>query len=254
MVYYVAYRLPLDPEDRIQVEGQLKTLGCRQIRASFWAISKGSLSTAGKILQKYSPVLLRRTREIRKPSLTKEREQRELGSLIVIAYKIDGGMKRVKVRSWLRRSPCLRLCPNVCAFPQRHFLDKTGRLVNAGSFWEYVREFDEDAVIIPRLIIVNGKAVDRLLNETENRVKKEVAHIIDGYKSLVQKVKQNRIDRLHAGKIARALRRRFIIVKKISAFYEEWLKLDLSAMIMKPYPAIRKARFLLEERYGTAGW
>jgi hypothetical protein len=254
MVYYVAYRPPLDFENRMQVEEQLKALGCRQIRGAFWVISKGSLSTAGKILQKYSPTLLRRTREVRKPRLMKEMEQKELGSLIIIAYEATEDMNKMKVRNWLRRSPCLRLCPNVCAFPQKHFIDKTGRLVNAGNFWEYVREFDGNAVIIPRLIVVNSKAVDRLLNETENRVKKETAHIIDGYKSLVQKVKQNRIDRLHAVKIARGLRRRFIIVKKVSAFYEEWLKLDLSAIMMKPYPAIRKTRFLLEERYGTAGW
>jgi len=102
------------------------------------------------------------------------------------------------------------------------------------------------------LIIVNSKAIDRLLNETENRTQKEIAHIIEGYKSLIQKVKQNEIDRLRAVKIARSLRRRFIIVKKVSAFYEEWLKLNLSAVVMKPYPAIRKARFLFEERYGTA--
>lgn len=238
----------------MQVEEQLKALGCRQIHGSFWAISKGSLSTAGKALQKYSPTLLRRTREIRKPSLLKEGEQRELGSLTIIAYKVTEDMNRVRVRNWLRRAPCIRLCPNVCAFPQKHFFDKTGRLVNAGSFWEYVREFDENAVIIPRLIIVNSRAIDRLLNETENREKKEITFIIDRYRSLIQKVKQGEIDRLHAIKIARSLRRRFIIVKKVSAFYEEWLKLNLSAMMMKPYPSIRKARFLFEEKYGTAGW
>ena len=254
MVYYVAYRSPLDSENRTKVEEQLKTLRCRQIHKAFWAISKEGLPTAGKILQQYSPTLLKRTREIRKPSFPKEGEQREPGSLIIIAYQVSGDVERVKVRNWLRRAPCLRLCPSVCAFPQRHFFDKSGRLVNAGSFWEYVREFDENAVIIPRLIIVNSKAVDRLLNETENRTKKEITHIIEGYKSLIRKVKQNEIDRLRAVKIARSLRRRFIIVKKVSAFHEEWLKLNLSAIVMKPYPAIRKARFLLEEKYGTAGW
>jgi hypothetical protein len=254
MVYYVAYRPPPDFENRKQVEDQLKALDCRQIHDSFWAISKGSLSIAGKVLQKYSPVLLRRTREIRKPSPSKEVEQREIGSLIIIAYKVTEDVKRAKVRNWLRRAPCLRLCSGVCAFPQRHFFDKTGRLVNAGIFWEYVREYDENAVIIPRLIIVNSRAVERLLNETENRLKKEITHIVDGYKLLFLRVKQNGIDRLHAIKIARSLRRRFIIMKKVSAFYEEWLKLNLSATIMKPYPAIRKARFLLEEKYGTTKW
>jgi hypothetical protein len=254
MVYYVAYRPPIDPENRMQVEERLKTLGARQIRGSFWAISRGDLSTARKILQKYSPILLRRTREVRKPSLTKEREQRELGSLIIIAYQATENMKREKVRNWLRRAPCLRLCPGICAFPQRRFFDKSGRLVNAGSFWEFVREFDEDAAIIPRLVVVNSKAAERLINETGKRIEKETSNIIEGCKSLFQKARQDEVDKQRAMETARKLRRRFVTLKKIAAFYEEWLKLDLTAMVMKPYPAMRKVRSILEDKYGTTCW
>ena len=254
MVYYVAYKPPLDLENRRQVEEQLRTLGSRQIRGSFWAISKRDLLAARTVLKKLSPLLLRRTREIRKPDLANEKEQKELGSLIIIAYKATKGMKKEKVRSWLRRAPCLRLSPGVYAFPQRRFFDKTGRLVNAGVFWELVRQFDEDAVIIPRLVVVNTKAVDRLVDETGRRVVKETAKIVDGYKTLYQKASQDDVNRQHVVEIARRIRRRFATLKKVAAIYEEWLKLDLGSTVMKPYPAMRKVRLMLEEKYGAPKW
>jgi len=254
MVYYVAYRPPLSAENRRQVEEQLRALGCRQIRGFFWAINKQDLPAARTILQKCSSVLLRRTREIRKPDLANGGEQKELGSLIVIAYKAARDMKKEKVRSWLRRAPCLRLSPGVCAFPHRRFFDKKGRLVNAGGFWELVRQFDEDAAIVPRLVVVNSKAVDRLVDETGRRVVKETAKIVEGYKTLYRKASRDGIDRQRALEMARKIRRRFVTVKKVSAIYEEWLKLDLGSTVMKPYPAMRKARQLLEDKYGANRW
>jgi hypothetical protein len=254
MVYYVAYRPPLDLENRRQVEEQLRTLGGRQIRGSFWAISKRDLLAARTVLQKLSPLLLRRTREIRKPDLANEKEQKELGSLIVIAYKATKGMKKEKVRSWLRRAPCLRLSPGVYAFPQRRFFDKTGRLVNAGIFWELIRQFDEGAVIIPRLVVVNTKAVDRLVDEIGRRVVKEAAKIVEGYETLYKKASQDDVNRQHVVEIARRIRRRFVTLKKVAAIYEKWLKLDLGSTVMKPYPAMRKVRLMLEEKYGAPKW
>ncbi|MBS7615081.1 hypothetical protein KEJ18_05055 [Candidatus Bathyarchaeota archaeon] len=254
MVFYVTYIPPHNLDARSEIENQLKTLGCKRIRGSFWVIGKKSLTMSGRILQGFSPTLLRRIREVRKPVSTKDGEQRELGSLIIIAYQSPDGVARVKARNWLRRAPCIRLCPGVCAFPHKHFHDQTGRLMNAGSFWEHVREFDENAVIIPRLVVVNSRAVDRLLAATEHRVIREVESIIKGYKSLIQKIEQDEIDKIRSVKIVRSLRRRFIIVKKVSAFYDEWLKLNLSTTVMKPYPTIRKSRYLFEEKYGSSSW
>ena len=254
MVYYVAYRPPLGVENRRQIEDQLRTLGGRQVRGFLWAISKRDLMAARAVLQKHSPVLLRRTREIRKPELANRREQKELGSLIVIAYRAAKDVKKEKVRSWLRRAPCLRLSLGVYAFPQRRFFDKTGRLINAGIFWELIRQFDEDAVIIPRLVVVNTKAVDRLVDEIERRVVKETAKIVEGYETLYRKASQDEVDRQHVVEIARRIRRRFKTLKKVAVIYEKWLKLDLGSTVMKPYPAMRKVRHLLEEKYGATSW
>jgi hypothetical protein len=251
MVYYVAYKPPLGVDNRRQIEDQLRTLGGKQIRGFLWAIGKQDLIAARHILQKQMPVLLRRTREIRKPNPANGNEQRELGSLIVIAYKATKDVKKEKVRNWLRRAPCLRLSPGVYAFPQRRIFDKKGRLVNAGGFWELVRQFDEDAAIIPRLTVVNTKAVDRLVDETKKRVVKETAKIIEGYKTLYKRASQDDIDGQRAVEMARKIRRRFYTVKKVAAIYGDWLKIDLGSTVMKPYPAMRKVRQTLEEKYGA---
>jgi len=247
MVYYVTYRLPHDSEDRAKIEKNLVDLGCRKIRASLWAVNKNCLLKADEILQKYTPTFLKRTREIMKPSFSKEEgEQREIGSLIVIACQISGVTDKRKIRKYLRRSPYLLLCSCVYAFPQRYFFDKSGRVVNAGSLLEYVLKFDSNAVMIPRLVIVNSKAIERLLRETEIRIKNEITQIIERYKSLIEKIENNEIDRTNAIKIIRNLEKRFTVIKKVYEIYEEWLKLNLSSVVMKTYSVIRKARFTLE--------
>jgi len=193
---------------------------------------------------------MKRIREIRKPHFTKDLGRSDLGNLVVIAYRINEREEREKVENRLKVAPCLRICRGVCAFPQRQaFFDKNGRLMDASRFYEYVHEFDDSAVMIPRLILVNSEAVERLTEETRRRVERQVRSIIEGFKTLYQRVMRNEIDRRRVLKTARKLRKRFAIVKKMAAFYEEWLNIDLSKAAMKPYPAIRKVKLLFEEKY-----
>jgi hypothetical protein len=123
--------------------------------------------------------------------------------------------------------------------------------MDAARFYEYVREFDESAAMIPRLIFVNSGAVERLTGETRRRVEREVKSVIEGFKVLYQRMMRNEIDRRRVLKTARKLRKRFAIIKRLAAFYGEWLNVDLSKVAMKPYPAIKKVKLLFEEKYET---
>ncbi|MEM2146722.1 MAG: hypothetical protein QW279_15270 [Candidatus Jordarchaeaceae archaeon] len=250
MVYYVIYRPPYDFEDRARIEENLENLGCRQIHPSIWTIDKERLLKAEKILERHSPTFLKRTREIMRPCFSKDGGQKEIGSLIIIACQISGIANKRKFRKYLRRTPYIRLNSCVYAFPQKYFSDKSGRLLNAGSFWEYALKFDSNALILSRLVIVNSTAIDRLLKETEIRMKNETKKIIGRCKSLTEKVENNEIDRTNAIKIIRTLEIRFAIIKKVYEVYEEWLKLNLSSFVIKPYSAMRKARSAIE-RYGV---
>jgi hypothetical protein len=250
MVYYVAYRPPLIRESRLQLTRQLKIMGLKQVRGSLWAVEAKNLSAAKALLQEHSPVIMKRIREIRKPSFTKDLGRGDLGNLVVVAYRIIDRGEREKVENRLKGAPCLRICRGVYAFPQRQsFFDKNSRLIDASRFYEYVREFDDSAVMVPRLIFMNSGAVERLTEETKKRVEREVRSIIEGFKALYQKMIKNEIDRRRVLKTARKLRKRFAVTKRLADFYGEWLNVDLSKAAMKPYPAIRKVKLLFEEKY-----
>jgi hypothetical protein len=250
MVYYVAFKPPPVREIRTQLVHQLRTMGLKQVRGSLWVVEAKNLSAAKALLQEYSPVIMKRIREIRKPSFMKDLGRSDLGNLVVVAYRIIDSGEREKVENRAKAVPCLHISRGVCAFPQRQSLfDKNGKFIDASRFYEYVREFDDSAVMIPRLIFMNSGAVERLTEETKRRIEREVRSIIEGFKVLYQRMMRNEIDRRHVLKTARKLRKRFAIVKRLAAFYGEWLNVDLSKSAMKPYPAIRKVRLLFEEKY-----
>jgi hypothetical protein len=213
-------------------------------------VDNKNISVVARILHKNRPVILKKTRELSRP-VFKEGRLMRLGSLIVIAYKVPRKEMMGKIRNCLRRSPCICLCRGVYAFSQQNKrLDKSGRLVDATRFWEFIQEIDSNAVIIPRIIVVNPEAMEKLLEEAQERVEREVGRIIEGYKSLHQLLIRGEIDSQHATRTAVKLRKSLSIVRKVAAFYEEWLKINLSRILTKPYPIIRKVRSSLPDRYG----
>jgi len=200
------------------------------------------------VLQKNQPVLLKRVREIRRPRFLREKVVGELGSLVVIAYKVPEEAQHEKISNFLKRAPCIRLCRSVYAFYQEHTrFDKDRELVDARRFWDFIREIDEDAAVIPRVVVVNSDSVERLLKEAQERVEKEIDDIVAGYKSLCQKAGTGEIGEQYVHGALPKLNRRFATVRKIAAFYERWLRIDLSKSIIKPYPAMRKFRSLKME-------
>lgn len=248
MVYYVTYKASEELKNMSRIARRLRGLGCEQIRKSFWEVNEENIKTVAGLLQKNFPLILKRTREIRKPSFMKEGGRGELGSLIVIAYRVPKEEKKVKIANLLKRAPCIRLCRGVYAFCQRQErFDRKHELVDARRFWDFICKIDENAVMIPRLIVVSSRSLEIILGRTRKRVEKEIINIVEGYKHLYQKVRKGEIDGRHAAGTAQKLRKRFINVRKVAAFYEEWLRMDLSNVLVKPYPIIRKVRSLIHE-------
>jgi hypothetical protein len=249
MVYYVAYRASNELKNRSQIARRLRALGCTHIRRGFWKVEDSQIDSVMRLLHESYPVIMKRRREIERPSGTKEGQMRALGSLIVIAYK---GSKndRMKVDAALRKSPCLRLCRGVYAFSQGYKQVDTGQeLVDANRFGHFIREVDENAVIIPKLVIDNPDVIDRIVEETRTRIEKAINGIVEGYENLYHKMKQNEGDREYVLSAMRKLRKRFMTVKKVAKIYEKWLRINLSHLMIKPYSRIRKVQSLLDETY-----
>jgi hypothetical protein len=252
MTYYIAYRASNNVKNRSQITRLLRDAGCTRIHRAFWKVEENKIVTVTKILRKNQLTILRRKREIERPSYTNDGKLRDLGSLIIIAYQ-HSQKDRMKIDAFVRRAPCIRIRRGVYAFSQWHpRFDKERQLVDARSFWRFICQIDEDAIAIPRLIIDNPASHDTIVSDIEKRIQNEIAKIMNGHLILYQNIAQGKCNREYALNTARKLRKRFTTVKRVASFYEKWLKLKLSHLLLKPYPPMRKVNALLEEKYEVA--
>ncbi len=249
MVYYVVYRAPRETKDRSLIPRRLRALDCKQLGKSFWEIGEKEekASKILKLLQKNYPVILKRERQIRKPHFVKEEDGvYDVGSLVIVAYRIPKEVKREKLRKFLKRAPCLRLCRSVYAFCHYHSrFDKDNKLVDAQRFQVFLQEMLGEVEVVPRVVIVNLDSVENLLDETKKRIENEVADIIRCCKELYYKILNGELDKQLARNTMTKLNRRFRTVRRIALFYEKWLKMDFSKSLIRPYRAIQKVNSLL---------
>jgi hypothetical protein len=219
------------------------------VHRSFWEIDEEKVNRVLKVLEKNQPILLKRVREIRKPRFVRNKEVSELGSLVIVMYATPKEAKREKVKNYLRKAPYIRLSRSVYAFSQKHSLfDKNNELVDAPKFSAFIKEIREDVKVIPRVVIVNKGSIERLLEETRQRVENNISGINRCCKELYNKALEGEHEARRIRDSLSKNRRRFITVKKVATFYEKWLGLDFSRSLMKTYRAIAKVNSLLNRK------
>ncbi len=240
MVLYVVYRAPIESTARSAIPNRLKELGCQHLHRAFWKIDEKKVRYVLKILENNQPILLKRLREIKNPKHLKKKAFYGFGSLVVVIFALPKGANREKVTNFLRRAPCIRLRRSVYAFSQKHSIyEKEPKLVDAQKLVNFIREMQGNVKIISRLVIVNTTSVERLLQETRERIEHGVTEIISSCKELYKKARTGNDFTPLRDRFSR-IRRRFLILKKIAAVYEEWLKIECSKSIMRAYHALRK--------------
>jgi len=246
MVLYVAYRASRDSKNRSILPRRLKASGCRQLHRSFWEVEEEKVNKVLKVLEKNQPILLKRVREIEKPQFVKNKGVPDLGSLVIVMYATPKVVKREKIKNFLRKAPYIRLCRSVYAFFQKHSLfDKENELVDALKFAAFIKEIQEDVKVIPRVVITDTSSIERLLEETRQRVESEISEINRCCKELYDKVLGGEPDLRRIQDSLSKYRRRFVTIKKVAAFYEKWLAIDFSRSLMKTYRAIEKVNSIV---------
>ncbi|MCS7119819.1 MAG: hypothetical protein RMJ07_06725 [Nitrososphaerota archaeon] len=249
MVYFVVYRSSESLKERVEIAQKLRMLECRRICRSFWQVENEKISDVMRVLRKNSPIILKRIREKRKPRFDKDGISIDLGSLVIVAYHFPKDVNKGQIGNLLRASPCIRLCRGVYAFSQfQDILDGDRSLVDARSFLDLIRRIDENAIMIPRVVVVNEQSVQRMLGDVRKRIEREIDAIIEGYNDLIARVRNGEIDEQLAKKIRRKFKRRFILVKKLASFYKEWMGIDFAYALMRPYAAIRKVRLIADSK------
>jgi hypothetical protein len=248
MVYYLIFKSSEDLKERIETVKKLRLLGCKQIRRSFYTVKKEKLKNVGNILKFNSPIFLKKTRVLVKPSFEKDGKLKEIGSLIIVAYRIMKKNKRNMVKNFLKKAPCIRLCRGVYAFSYWHErFDKQKKLVDAWSFFRFMREIDGEAVIIFNVVVLNQVFFQNILEKAKKRIENEIVRIMKGCNDLIQnrgKEEENENNYIKAKK----LRKKFFKVKSVGTFFKKWLKIDLSKSLNKPYLVLKKTNFLLEQQ------
>jgi CRISPR/Cas system-associated endoribonuclease Cas2 len=248
MVLYVAYRASRKLKDRSLIPRRLRALGCTHVHKSFWKVEEEKANKVLKILYKNQPVLLKRIREIRKARFVKEKGISEFGSLVIVTYEIPKEAKREKIRNFLKKAPCIRLCRSVYAFCQEHSrFDEDNELVDTQRFLRFIQELQGNVKVIPRMVVVNSDSVEGLLEETKKRVEQEFSHIAKCSKELNERVSKGEedIQKIHCS--LSKLKRRFIAVKKVASYYEKWLGMNFTNSLVKTYATFRKIHLLVKE-------
>ena len=249
MVLYVVYRAPRLSKDRSVLPYRLRVLGCKQVRRSFWEVDEEKVNRVLKVLEKNQPILLKRAREIRKPRFVRNKGVSDIGSLVIVMYAIPKEAKREKLKKFLSKAPYIRLCRSIYAFSQKHSLfDKNNELVDAQKFAAFVKEIREDVKVIPRIVILNKVSIERLLEETRQRVENEISDINRCCKELYNKALEGEHEVRRIRDSLSKNRRRFMAVKKVAAFYKKWLGMDFSRSLMKAYRAVAKVNSILNKK------
>ena len=237
---YVVYRASAESKSRSNIPIRLKELGCQQLHKAFWKVEQQKVRQVNEVLENNQPIFLKRLRSIKKPQLAKNKKFTGFGSLVVVFFALPKEANREKVKNFLRRAPCIRLRRSVYAFPQKHyFFDKEKKLVDVLKYVNFIKSIKGEVKILSRVVIMNRSAVERLLIETSEHIEKEVNEIVNSCKKLYIKAKNGEELSIIRDRFSR-IKKRYIILKKVSNVYERWLKIDFSKSLMRAYHALRK--------------
>ncbi len=245
MALYVVYRAPLESKARSAIPRRLKSLGCQHLHKAFWKIDEKKIHEVLKVLKNNHPIIMKRLREIKKPNRAKKVFS-GLGSLVVVTFTLPKGANREKVTNFLRKAPCIRLRRSVYAFSQkRSVYEKETKLVTVIKFVNFIKEIGGDVKIFSRMIILNPVAVERLLEETKQRIETAVSNIVGSCKRMYAEVHAGKDTELIRVEFSR-LKRKYLILKKVCEVYQVWLKIDFSKALMRAYHVLRKVNKIIE--------
>jgi hypothetical protein len=240
MAIYVVYRASAESKNRSNIPIRLKEMGCLQLHKAFWKVDQQKINQVFKLLENNQPIFLKRLRSIKKPQLAKKKKFSGFGSLVVVFFTLPKGANREKVKNFLRRAPCIRLRRSVYAFPQKHsFFEEEKKLVDVLKFVNFIKSVQGDVKVLSRVIIINRSAVERLIIETREHIEKEANDIVDSCKRLYFKARNGEELSVIRDRFSR-IKKRYMILKKVSSVYERWLKIDFSKNLMRTYHALRK--------------
>jgi hypothetical protein len=135
---------------------------------------------------------LKRSRNIVRPFVSEKKRIYELGSLLVVAFKLNNpSMKNRKVvQRALQRAPCFKLCSSVYAFPQLRVLRAIGNnygkdeITTPRRFVDILNELGSRMIRLSRVIVLDPSMSEFLVERMKAIRRAQCRKLIQACKNL----------------------------------------------------------------------
>ncbi len=206
---------------RADVIKQLYDLGYVRIHRSVLINQRKNIGDVSSVFKDLPLIFLRTSREHHKPSINEESNTSDLGSLILVAYRLPRDEKIQKATNRLfRRAPCFKLARSVYVFPQiRYEKYDDSVLLRPSTLLRRMIILGVQTTYIPKVTISNASLTKSLIEELKGNLSKRTQKVLDNC------VKLQQLPKSQLNKKSRELRIEIRVIRHLLLFYEKELKI-----------------------------
>lgn len=206
---------------RADVIKQLYDLGYIRIHRNVLINQRKNMVDESSIFKGLPLIFLRTSRELHKPSINEESKNFDLGSLILVAYRLPRDEKIQKATNRLfRRAPCFKLARSVYIFPQiRYDKYENSVLLWPNTLLKRMIILGVQTTYIPKVTISNASLTKSLIEELKENLSKRTKRILDDC------VKLQQLPKSQLNKKSSELRIEIRVIRQLLLFYEKEQKI-----------------------------
>ncbi|MEM2094255.1 MAG: hypothetical protein QXI32_03035 [Candidatus Bathyarchaeia archaeon] len=252
-LYYLAYSPPKDPRCKRRLEQTLSSQGVLRLHYSLWQIPPKISRVAIDLLQGYQPILMRRSREVVSPLLKSFRLGEDLGTVMILAYRLKGGSSRQRaiVSRALFQSPSLKIGTCLYLFPHMRtsrWIRYQGKILSATEVSELLRREQIETMCFNYLRIVYPYSHGIILKAMGEQQVVRAQRLFESLKHLLEAMESSPLDKVDCRKLISAYRQRYVWLKQVSNFLEHEMDIGPSPILKKIYNALKSCEEFLQVR------
>jgi len=208
--------------NRAEVIKQLYNLGYVRIHRNVLINQRKNMVDDSRVFKGLPLIFLRTSRERHKLSINEESNTFDLGSLILVAYRLPRDEKIQKATNRLfRRAPCFKLARSVYIFPQiryDNYYDSV--LLWPSSLLRKMIIFGVQTTYIPKVTISNTSLTKSLIEELKENLSKRTQRVLDDC------VKLKQLPKSQLNKKSSECRIEIRVIRHLLLFYEKELNIN----------------------------
>lgn len=229
-------------------------IGGTPIHNTFWQIPEKKHREVSKAIDLQNAVIFGKARKLTKWCVDKANRPHEIGSLLLISRESlkESPKSRKAISRALKRSPAVRICPRVYAFPQikhsryQKFKDK---IVLPDDVIDLIEKEGARVHVFSNLIPSNPYAADFFVTQVRSRLVDESNEIISACKKLIGNLKCGDVKNLDGiRRQLSELKGRQKSIRNLADFFYYSMRLDARKDVLKAYKALSSCRCAYRNR------